>query len=256
MINRNSVSPLEAEERGLPEASIASRSRWFDQIRPIIIIVICLTFLAFAGVQTGKFFLEKARIDAGRTASSSGAGHSGTGNRAPSGKEITAQVASPLIADKRVSQGVYTLREMLEVLPLTLAKADSGISRTSVDWGKFAMVAIENLADAGKITLDEANSLREELLKPTIEVGVYASKAAVDRFISGKTSAESKVSEKAGVGAPAGNYVEINIIAAKERVAVTGPKSKPKSPTNPSPCIAAPVKNKGIVLHEASCKAS
>lgn len=251
------MSSLEAEEPARLEAGFESRRRWFDQIRPIILVVICLTFLAFVGVQTGKFFLEKARIDAVLTAALSGASYSVTGNRAPLTKEITAQVASPLPADKRVSQGVYTLREMLEVLPPTLAKADSGISRTSVEWGKFAMAAIENLADAGKITLDEANSLRDELLKPTIDVGVYASKAAVDRFISGKTSVESKVSEKADVSAPAvGNYVEININSAKERVAVTGPKSKPKPPARPSPCIATPVKDKGIVLPEASCKAS
>jgi hypothetical protein len=252
------MSSLEAEERVWLETSIELRRRWFDQIRQIILIVIWLTFLAFAGVQTGKFFLEKARIDAVRTAALSGANYSVTGIRAPSAKEITAQVASPLLADKRVSPGVYTLREMLEVLPLTLAKADSGISRTSVEWGKFAIAAIENLADAGQITLDEANSLREELLKPTIEVGVYASKAAVDRFISGKTSAESKVSEKAGVGAPAGNYVEITINATKEHVAIVGPKRKPKPLTQPSPCAATPVKdkNKEIVIAEASCKAS
>jgi hypothetical protein len=250
------MSSLEAEERVWLETSIELRRRWFDQIRQIILIIICLTFLAFAGVQTGKFFLEKARIDAVRTAVLIGASYSGTEIRAPSAKEITAQVASPLLADKPVSQGVYTLREMLEVLPLTLAKADSGISRTSVEWGKFAIAAIENLADAGKITLDEANSLRKELLKPTIEVGVYASKAAVDRFISGKKSAESTASEKASVGAPAGNYVEITINTAKEHVAVTGPKSKPKPLTKPSPCTATPVTDKGIVLPEASCKAS
>lgn len=229
--------------------SLELKKRRFDLIWRLLYIVIGLTFIAFSGVQTGKYFLERARIDVTRAALATGVNqHKAVATSAPAG--------APPPADKQVSVGVYILREMLEILPETLAKDKSGSSGASVEWGKFANTAIDKLVGAGKMTVKEANSLRQELLKPTIDVGVYASKAAVDRFISGKVPAKPETADKAGAASAVGNHVEITMYGVKERVAVVPPKATPKPPTKPAPCDKATATDKKPTLPEAACKTS
>jgi hypothetical protein len=225
--------------------SLELKNHRFNLIWRLLYIVIGLTFIAFSGVQTGKYLLERARIDVTRAALSTGVNqHVEVATSAP--------VSAPFPADKQVSVGVYILREMLEILPETLVKDKSGSSGASVEWGKFATTAIDKLVGAGKMTVKEANSLRQELLKPTIDVGVYASKAAVDRFISGKVAAKSETADKAGVASAVGNHVEITMYGGKEHVAV----AMPKPPTKPAPCDKAPATDKKPTLPQAACKTS
>ena len=234
--------------------TLESKNRRFVIVWLLLYVVVGLIFIAFAGVQIGKYSLERARIDATSAMLSIGTPQPVAGPGPAPSTAGSAPVDGPLYADKQISDGVYILRGMLEVLPEALAKDKSGNSGASVEWSKFANIAIDKLVGAGKMTVKEANSLRQELLKPTIDVGVYAAKAAVDRFISGKAPAKSENTDKAGAGSNVGNHVEITMYGVKEHIAVVPAKAKPKSPTKPVSCDKAPVTDKRRIPPEAACK--
>lgn len=242
---RKVILQMEQEqERWRYRAQLDWRSAFFSQLWKVSGLLSVMLFIAFAGVQIGKYSLEKERLALEWERAR---------RQVPAPGEVTIQSGSTpgktaggaATASDQPSPGVYVLRDLLDILPQILPQTKDGKLALPPNWGTKVTDA---LVQTGKMTAEEAIKLRGEITKALLDVGVDGAKAVIDRFIRGKEETKSGNPERVAAGG-VGNHVEITINGQKDylpapRIIVEPPpriRPKPPKPApKPAPCAAKP----------------